>query len=138
MAIHTQCACTRVRRAARALTDHYDRALAPAGLKVTQFSVLRTIARLEPVSVSALAAEMALDRSTLGRNLTLLKRARLVRMADGDDLREWAVSLTAAGRRAVEQAVPLWEGAQAQVRTLLGGSSVQALFEMLSKVEELR
>ena len=87
-AIHTKCACTRVRRAARALTDSYDEALKPLGLKVTQFSLVRTVDRLGAPSLTGLAQEMALDRSTLGRNVAVLERMGLLDRSDGADLRE--------------------------------------------------
>lgn len=136
--IHTKCACTRVRRAARSLTDIYDEAIRPVGLKITQFSVLRTVARIGPVNISNLAAEMALDRSTLGRNLGVLARERLVNLTDGDDLRERTVALTPRANRLLEKAVPLWEQAQRRVDLLLGKDGVVTLFNLLSKFEELR
>src|SRR6202011_3114428 len=56
----TSCACTTLRRAARAATAAYDAALAPLGLRITQFSVLCTLARFGPLPVRRLAAEAAL------------------------------------------------------------------------------
>ena len=135
--IHTKCACTRVRRAARSLTDLYDQAIEPTGLKITQFSVLRTIARMGPVSISKLASEMALDRSTLGRNLGILERRRLVSLSEGDDLRERTVMLTARAQSLLAKAIPLWEKAQQRVERLLGKEGVAALFTLLSKFEGL-
>jgi DNA-binding MarR family transcriptional regulator len=136
--IHTKCACTRVRRAARALTDAYDDALKPLGLKVTQFSLLRTVARMETPSLTMLAEEMALDRSTLGRNVGVLQRQGLVHLSEGNDLRERTVSLTPRARRLVERAVPLWDQAQERVERSLGTQGVATLFDLLAKVEELR
>ena len=136
--IHTKCACTRVRRAARSLTDLYDEALRPVDLKITQFSVLRTIDRMGLVNISSLAAEMALDRSTLGRNLAVLKRQGLVGLSEGDDQRERTVVLTSRARRLLDRAVPLWEQAQERVDNLLGKQGVAALFGLLAKFEELR
>lgn len=136
--IHSKCACIRVRRAARSLTDLYDGALKAAGLKITQFSVLRTVARMEPVNISSLAEEMALDRSTLGRNLGVLSRQGLVRLSEGDDLRERTVTLTARARRILERALPRWEEAQARVDRQLGKDGVAALFALLEKIEGLR
>lgn len=135
--IKSRCACVRARRASRALTDVYDAALRPTGLKITQFSVLRTISRMAPVSISALAEEMALDRSTLGRNLLPLKRRGLVRLGEGDDLREHPVDLTPRAYSLLERALPLWEGAQAKVERRLGKDGVGTLFELLAKVEEM-
>ena len=136
--IQTRCACTRARRAARSLTDLYDEALRPLDLKITQFSVLRTIARIGPVSISGLAAEMALDRSTLGRNLGVLVRQGLVGLSDGHDQRERTARLTARAQRLLVRAIPLWEKAQERVDHLLGKQEVTAFFALLAKLEQLR
>lgn len=136
--IHTKCACTRVRRAARALTDAYDGALKPLGLKVTQFSLLRTVARMEGPSLTALAEEMALERSTLGRNVAVLERQGLVQLFGGFDLRERTVSLTPRAAKLLERAVPLWDKAQKRVERSLGTQGVSTLFDLLGKLEALR
>jgi DNA-binding MarR family transcriptional regulator len=136
VAIQTKCACVRARRAARALTAIYDEALRPAGLKITQFSALRTIERLQPVNIAGLAGEMALDRSTLGRNLLLLRRQGLVRFADAQDEREWSIELTAKASALLRKSLPLWEGAQAKVERRLGRQGVAQLFELLERIEE--
>lgn len=136
--IYTKCACIRVRRAARSLTDLYDGALKSSGLKITQFSVLRTVGRMEPVNISTLAQEMALERSTLGRNLGVLSRRGLVKLSEGDDLRERSVTLTARARRVLESALPKWETTQDRVDRQLGKDGVAALFALLEKIEGLR
>jgi len=136
--IPSKCACARVRRAARTLTDLYDEALGPVDLKITQFSVLRTIDRMGPVSISGLAAEMGLDRSTLGRNLAVLERRGLIGLSEGADQRERTAALTARARRLLAKAVPLWEQAQERVGASLGGEGVSALFALLGRVEQLR
>jgi DNA-binding MarR family transcriptional regulator len=134
--IQTKCVCVRARRATRSLTALYDQALKPVRLRITQFSALRTIERLQPVSVSRLAEEMALDRSTLGRNLQLLRRRGLVGFADGEDLRTWSISITPKARDLLDDAAPLWEGAQAKLQRVLGAQGVKALFGMLERIEQ--
>jgi DNA-binding MarR family transcriptional regulator len=136
--IHTQCACSRLRRASRSITGAYDQALAPAGIRVTQFSVLRTIARIGTVSISVLADEMALDRSTLGRNLGPLQREGLVTLSEGDDLRERSVALTAKARRLLDKALPRWEQAQRRIEALLGKDDLERLYALLARFDELR
>lgn len=81
---------------------------------------------------------MALDRSTLGRNLGVLARERLVSLTGGDDLRERTVALTPRARRLLAHAVPLWEQAQRRVDGLLGKDGAAVLFSLLAKLEELR
>ena len=80
MPFEAPCACSTLRRATRALTAMYDAALAASGLRITQLSVLSALARLGPLPVTRLAAEVALDRSTMGRNLDPLERRGLVRI----------------------------------------------------------
>ena len=133
----SKCACIRARRATRTLTDVYDQALAGAGLRITQFSALRNLDRLGSVSISVLAEQMALDRSTLGRNLLVLKRRGMVKVGDGTDLRQRSVELTAKGRATLERALPLWNQAQAKVERGLGRQGIATLLDLLERVERL-
>jgi DNA-binding MarR family transcriptional regulator len=127
------CACSALRRTTRLVTAAYDSALAPAGLRITQFEVLRALARLGPLPVSRLAAEIALDRSTMGRNLDPLERRGLVRLAVGDrDLRERVAHLTAAGEAAIAAAVPYWREAQGRIAALVAPAAITQLAEKLS------
>lgn len=113
------CYCTQGRRLARALTDAYDDALAPSGLKVTQFSLLRMVARLDTPTISSVAVATGLDRSTLGRNLKIMRKDGWITLSAGDDERTRVVTLTKAGRLAIQHALPLWERAQAEIKTKL-------------------
>jgi DNA-binding MarR family transcriptional regulator len=126
------CACSTLRRATRAVTAAYDAALAPVGLRITQFAVLRSLARLGPLPVSRLAAEIALDRSTMGRNLDPLERRGFVRLAVGErDQRERVAHLTPAGEAAIEAALPYWREAQQRIGALVEDSSILRLAEKL-------
>jgi DNA-binding MarR family transcriptional regulator len=124
------CVCTNLRRATRAISNMYDIALAASGLKITQFSLLRAVERNEPVAITALADEMALDRTTLARNLAPLQRDRLVELAPGSDQRVTEVRLTPAGRNAVAKALPLWKKTQADVSRLLSDGRIEQLREI--------
>lgn len=122
-----QCVCVNLRRAARAMSQLYDSALADAGVKVTQFSLLRAVERSEPVAITTLADDLDLDRTTLTRNLLPLQRDRLVKLAAGEDQRVTEVRLTAKGRRAIADAVPLWEQVQDKIGRRLGAGRVKLL-----------
>ena len=129
------CACTMLRRASRGVTAAYDSALAPCDLRVTQFSVLRTLERLGPLPITRLAAEAALDRSTMGRNLGPLERRGLVRIEAGaKDQRERVARLTAEGKAAIAAAVPLWRGAQRRIAGLIDYATLGTLVERLRAV----
>src|SRR5512136_3467529 len=98
------CYCANARRAALALTALYDGALAPHGLKVTQFSLLHAVRRRGAPNLTALAEATGLDRSTLGRNLRLLEAAGFVALSLGDDQRDRRVALTGDGRSRLREA----------------------------------
>src|SRR5689334_22614123 len=131
------CACGRLRRAARALTQLYDDAMAPAGLRVTQFSLLRTLAANGPLRISALAARQLLDRTALSRNLDPLLARGLVEVVRGRDARTREVAITPSGRRELRAAEPHWRQAQASVRRRLGAERLSELIKTLGELEAL-
>ncbi len=116
----SDCLCTNLRQAALASTEIYNAALAPSGLKVTMFRLLRRIAEAPDITITTLAAVVGLDRSTLGRNLRVLAREDLVVLSRGRDERSRTVTLTAAGTAALDRAEPLWATAQARMAGALG------------------
>jgi DNA-binding MarR family transcriptional regulator len=131
------CACGRLRRAARALTQRYDDAMAPSGLRVTQFSLLRTLAREGRSRITDLAAATLIDRTALSRNLDPLAARGWVAILPGRDARTREVALTAAGRAAIRAAEPHWQRAQAEVATALGTDRLDAFIATLAAIEKL-
>src|SRR5882762_4926050 len=78
------CNCLAVRQAARHVTQFYDQFLTPIGLRATQFSILAKLQRLGPLTINALAAELVMDRTTLGRTIQPLVRQRLAAIVRGN------------------------------------------------------
>src|SRR5712692_5185729 len=129
------CTCTTVRHAAQTLTEVYDRVLAPSGLKITQYMLLRSILSDETEkSITELAQELGSDRSTTGRNLRVLERDGCVSSSVGNDRREHVVQVTEKGRQAVAYA--LWQKAQIAVADTLGQDQLEVLRALLSHLEE--
>ena len=128
------CICIAVRKAGRRLTARYDAALAPAGINLAQFSLLRTIDRHGPLSLTHLSELTELDRSTLGRNVRVLERMALCAFSAGDDRREAAVELTAEGRRVLATATPLWAATQDDIRTRIGADGAAQLDALLGAI----
>src|SRR5215212_8694112 len=95
----TRCNCLALRQAARRVTQFYDQALAPVGLRITQYPILAWIAAEGPMPMKALADLLVMDRATLGHNLRPLLTAGLVELAVGEDRRSRTVTLTDAGRQ---------------------------------------
>ena len=127
------CYCIQLRRAASRVTEQYD--AAPVGLTVGQYSLLAHLERLEPVSVSVLAEEMELERTTLVRTLKPVLARHWVADAAEPGRRSRALTLTGAGRSLLEQARPLWRAAQAGVEHRLGEDGVAALEALLDQLE---
>ena len=130
----SDCLCVTLRRAAQRVTALYDEALAPIGVTVAQFSLLRHVQRMAPVSLSDLATSMGLDRSTVGRNTKLLERTKLLATIPGEDLRESTVVLTKRGARALAEGAPLWEQAQARIGAVLGEDGKRSLKRLMTAV----
>src|SRR5919197_470509 len=91
------CVCNTLRMVTRAVTQLYDEALRPSGLRVTQFSILATLAHLGEANLRQLEAALALDQTTLTRSLTLLERDGLIARVPHPDARVKALRLTAQG-----------------------------------------
>jgi DNA-binding MarR family transcriptional regulator len=131
------CACGRLRRATRALTQLYDDAMMPAGLRVTQFSLLRTLARDGALRISDLAARQLLDRTALSRNLDPLVAHGFVKVLKGDDARTREAAITREGSAALKRAEPHWARAQKIVAQRLGTDRLEALIATLGELESL-
>jgi DNA-binding MarR family transcriptional regulator len=113
--VATGCACRNLRRTARAVTQLYDDALRPSGLRITQFTLLVAVALGEPVPITRLADALDLDRTTLARDLKPLTGRGLLEITAGTDRRTRLVRLTRQGREAIARAYPLWQQAQARI-----------------------
>jgi len=106
------CACLQFRSTSRAVTALYDDFLSSAGLTVTQYALLVSIARAQGISRTVLAANLGMDRTTLTRNLRPLERDGFVIQKSGADLRERILRLSASGRKRLDRSFPHWEAAQ--------------------------
>lgn len=127
-----RCYCTLLRSATRKVASIYDEALAPLGVNVAQFSLLRAIARLQPASLTDLARDAQLDRSTIGRNVRVIERMGFVETRRGDiDQREAIVMLTPTGIELLENAGPIWDDCQKTLETQLGPVKITALQDIL-------
>jgi len=133
-AASTPCVCTTFRKATRALTLLYDGYLRPAGLRVTQYSLLKNVLAREPVMVNRLAEATVTDRTTLTRNLRVLEQCGLIRIREGEDRRSREVTVTPRGREAVAKATPCWEQAQAHVVAQVGLEQWKVLREDLDRM----
>ena len=131
------CTCFNIRRASRSVTEYYDSFLAPSGVRATQFTMLGAAALMGPASVTRLAERLALDRTTLTRNLRVLAEEGLVTISAGKDRRERVVQLTEAGQTAIDRATPLWHKAQSRLIENLGEQRWRRMIEDFADLSDL-
>ena len=130
-----ECNCFVVRSAARHVTQLYDQLLAPVELHVTQFSILAKLKRLGPITINALAKEMLMDRTTLGRNVLPLEREGLIEIEGSPaDRRAKNLHLTKAGDKRLHAARAAWAQAQARFETRFGAKRAADFRTMLRAV----
>src|ERR1700742_4252864 len=122
----TTCLCQKTRIAARAITRAYDKALRPTGLRSTQFTVLVAASMADGIPLGHLAVILGLERTTLTRNLSALKKQGLIRLVRVDG-RTRKVVLSPVGAECLEKALPLWDRAQRTLRASLGEQAWSAI-----------
>src|SRR5580658_3038292 len=129
------CNCAAVRQAARYITQFYDRYLAEAGLRTTQYGILARLRRCGPMSINTLAAQLVMDRTTLGRNVRPLERDGLIVIEpDPDDRRSKVLRLTKTGEARFERAHKGWVEAQKRFDAAYGGKRASELRDRLRAV----
>ncbi len=135
--ISRDCACFTLRRGARAITQLYDGALAPTGVRATQFTLLVALARAGAIPFTKLAGVLGMDRTTLTRNVAPLERDGLLTIGSGADRRVKLVTITDKGRKALARAIPRWEDAQRQVTGHIGPARWDAVRQDIHRISTL-
>ena len=128
------CMCSSVRRASRALTQFYEQALRPLGLRSSQFTILQVLSRAGEVSQGQLGEILAMDSTTLTRTLEIMLRQGWIAEHRGQDRRQRRLSLAKAGRAELDRALPVWEKVQSQLKRDLGEQSWKQLFQFADRL----
>ncbi len=125
------CVCASLRRVTRSVTQLFDDALRPSGLRATQFNILSTIQVCGEATVTQLTTLLLIDQTTLTRGLALLERSGLLKAVPKPDGRLKSVRLTRKGEQTLAKALPLWAAAQEQVISRIGLNDWDALNKQL-------
>ena len=133
-AIAQSCIAVRLRLLNRVITNLYDDALRPLGLKVSQVHILVVTAQLGVAQPGKVCELFRLDASTLSRNVERMRARGWLEVVPGEDARTQSFRLTAQGLRVLERAVPAWERAQQQAEKLLGEDGVALLTKTARKM----
>ncbi len=130
------CVCFNLRKASRAVTQLYDAAVRPTGLRSTQLSLLGAIMAFGPVTITQLAEGLVTDRTTLTRNIRLLQRKGLIAPEPGTDRRQHRLIITDQGRHIMDRVYPMWKGVQGNLTKRLGAERLERLLSDLSTLVE--
>jgi DNA-binding MarR family transcriptional regulator len=133
-AISRTCIAVRLRLLNRVVTNFYDDALRPLGLKVSQLNILIVTARLGLARPAQVCQILQLDTSTLSRNVERMRAHGWLEVVVEEDARTQPFQLTPQGKRLIEKAVPAWEEAQHQAKELLGDEGMALLDKVAKKV----
>ena len=129
------CNCLAIRQAARHVSQLYDECIAPSGLRGSQFSILARLKRHGATTINALARDLVMDRTTLGRNILPLEREGLVAVRPGSaDRRSKEVHLTEAGMARFEAGRVRWEEAQGRFTQAFGDARAAELRRLMRAV----
>jgi DNA-binding MarR family transcriptional regulator len=128
------CIAVRLRLLNRVVTNLYDEALRPLGLKVSQLNILVVTARLGLARPARVCDILHLDASTLSRNVKPLQAHGWLEVVPEEDARAQPFRLTPQGKRLIEKAVPAWEEAQRRATELLGSEGIALLDQAARKV----
>jgi DNA-binding MarR family transcriptional regulator len=130
--VNPNCSCFNLRKASRVITQFYDHCLAPAGIRITQFSLLISMAAEPTQTLTQLANNLVMDRTTLTRNLKPLERTGLIHSIEAKDRRSKAYTLTDQGMQVLKAAMPLWQNAQKKITVVLGDERFRFILKELN------
>jgi DNA-binding MarR family transcriptional regulator len=129
--------CANFRRTSRALTQLYENALRPLGLRATQLTILQALSRAGEVSQGQLGEMLAMDTTSLTRTLAIMSRQGWIAGRRGKDKRERRLRLSSTGERKLSSAMPVWERTQSQLRGQLGEQAWNSLLQVTHRVTEI-
>ena len=133
--IFEQCLAGRLRILNRVVTNMYDEALRPLGVKTSQLNILVAAGKLGVARPADICERLQLDTSTLSRNVERMRAKGWFEVVGDVDGRAQPFRLTTKGHRLVEKAKPRWEEAQKKVRKLLGNETVQTIVDAVEGLQ---
>lgn len=131
------CFCVNLRKAASVATEHYNSCLAPCAITVSQYSLLRNLQFMGPSTITELADQVELERSTLARTLKPLFESGYIEDLSEPGSRNKKLQVTASGEELLRRATPLWKKAQANMEQALGDKNLQAFMKKLQNLGSL-
>ena len=132
--IASECLAVRIRLLNRTVTNIFDDALRPLGVKVSQLNVLMVVAKRGPLSPGDVARRLNMEKSTMSRNVDRMRARGWLVVSEGDSGRKQILALGPAGRKLIEKSLPLWKKAQARTEALLGQRGTRSIYRAANTV----
>lgn len=129
-----QCLAVRLRMLNRVVTNIYDDAFRPLGVKASQLNILVAAKKAGLARPAEICRLLQLDASTLSRNVERMKARGWLEVVPGEDARAQPFRLTAKGRRLLERAKPAWEQAQKKATELLGEDAIEVIHDVATRI----
>lgn len=126
------CINGKVRRLHRMLDSVYQSKLKSFKVKGSTLSILFIIGNRKSINQKSLAETLALDQSTISRDVKRLAQRSLIRMQSGNDPRTCEWQLTVQGKSFLEKLIPVWQEIHSEIERLLGEFSIQNIDFMIS------
>ncbi len=131
----SECYCCNLKKSAGWISDYYDKAVIESGLTMSQYYLLRKLAKMEAANITAWAKEAELERTTMVRNVKVLEKHDLIELVAGSGK---TYSLSQHGKEALNIAMPIWEKRQRELEEFLGEEDIDALLRIASKLQHLK
>jgi DNA-binding MarR family transcriptional regulator len=131
------CLCGSFRRTSRALTQLYQHALRPLGLRPTQLTILQVLSRTGELSQGRLGEMLAMDSTSLTRTLAIMSRQGWIAERRGEDRRERWLRLADGGEKKLRSALPAWEKVQSRLRQQLGDQAWNSLLQLTHQLTDI-
>jgi DNA-binding MarR family transcriptional regulator len=128
------CMCASLRRASRLMSQFYEDAMRPLGMRATQFTILQSLALAGEVTQGQLGQMLGMDSTTLTRTLTIMSREGWIAKRRGEDRREWRMRLSKKGEAQFKIALPHWQKVQDKLRGQLGNRLSDNLMTLTNEV----
>jgi len=127
--VRRACVGIRVGRLHRLVGRRFDEALRPLGVTIAQMEVLGALTLISvPVRPADLVRLLAVERSTVSRNLALLEKRGYVTATETSPTgRSLRVTVTAEGRALYAETEDAWREAQLSLVDQLGADAVPTL-----------
>jgi len=125
--VAAECVALRVRFLSRVITNLYDRALQPLGIKINQATILVLLELSGESGPADIGNVLQMEKSTVSRNLDRMRKKGWIKVMNKDAGISQVITVTAKGRKLLAAFHGEWAKVQKKASELLGGEGIAAV-----------